>query len=375
MVRASEADDLGYMLAALGLARRGLGAVWPNPAVGCVLVRPDLGGRVVGRGWTQNGGRPHAETEALRRAGALAKGATAYVTFEPCAHHGATPPCADALIAAGIARAVVALRDPDPRVDGAGIARLEQAGVAVALGLAEAEAAEVNAGFLMRVRRGRPLFTLKIASTLDGRIAARGGESRWITGEEARAAAHRLRADHDAVMVGIGTALADDPELTCRLPGMEERQPIRIVLDSRLRLPPGLRLARSAKDVPTWVIASAPAEADAVGGLAACGVRVIAAPADASGRPDLAWIAGELGRLGLTRILVEGGATLAAAFLKAGLADRFAWFRAPMILGGDGIPAAGALGLAGLDQAPRLELLSRASFGADVLEIYRVEGA
>jgi diaminohydroxyphosphoribosylaminopyrimidine deaminase/5-amino-6-(5-phosphoribosylamino)uracil reductase len=362
------------MRAALGLARRGLGRVWPNPAVGCVLVRPDSGA-VVGRGWTQPGGRPHAETEALRRAGVLAKGATAYVTLEPCAHRGATPPCADALIAAEVGRAVVALKDPDPRVDGAGVARLEAAGIPVTLGVRGEEAAEVNAGFLTRVREGRPLFTLKVAATLDGRIAARGGDSRWITGEEARAAAHRLRAEHDAVMIGIGTALADDPLLTCRLPGLEDRRPVRIVLDSRLRLPPACRLARTAKETPTWLVTVGPPAA-AAGAVGDAGVEVIAAAADPWGRPELAWVGRELARRGLTRVLVEGGGTLAAALVKAGLADRLAWFRAPRLVGGDGIPAAGALGLDRVDAAPRLDLVSRASFGADVLEVYRfVKGA
>ncbi|MFQ3623345.1 MAG: bifunctional diaminohydroxyphosphoribosylaminopyrimidine deaminase/5-amino-6-(5-phosphoribosylamino)uracil reductase RibD, partial [Acetobacteraceae bacterium] len=225
------------MRAALALARRGLGSVAPNPAVGCILVRE---GRVVGRGWTQPGGRPHAETEALRRAGAEARGATAYVTLEPCCHWGRTPPCTDALIAAGIARAVVALRDPDPRVNGEGLDRLRAAGIAVTEGVLAAEAAELNAGFLSRIRAGRPLVTLKLATTLDGRIAAASGESRWITGAAARRLAHGLRARNDAVMVGSGTALSDDPALTVRVPGLVppgHPGPVRIVADGRLRLP------------------------------------------------------------------------------------------------------------------------------------------
>ena len=211
--------DLRWMRAAFALARRGLGNVWPNPAVGCVLVRD---GRVVGRGWTQPGGRPHAETEALRRAGALARGATAYVSLEPCSHWGRTSPCADALIAAGVRRVVAALEDPDPRVSGSGIARLREAGIAVETGLGAAEAAEINAGFLTRQRLGRPLVTLKLATSLDGKIATATGESQWITGPSARAYAHKLRAEHDAIMVGTGTVLADDPQLTCRLPGLSQ---------------------------------------------------------------------------------------------------------------------------------------------------------
>ncbi|MBM3580896.1 MAG: bifunctional diaminohydroxyphosphoribosylaminopyrimidine deaminase/5-amino-6-(5-phosphoribosylamino)uracil reductase RibD, partial [Alphaproteobacteria bacterium] len=229
------------MRSALALARRGLGNVWPNPAVGCVLVREaDSGeqaggraGRVVGRGWTQPGGRPHAETEAIRRAGADTKGTTAYVTLEPCAHHGVTPPCVDALIAARVARVVAAIDDPDSRTAGRGLARLKESGIEVARGVGAAEAAEINAGFFLRVREGRPLVTLKLASTLDGRIAAANGESRWVTGTEARARAHRLRAEFDAVMIGSGAARVDDPELTCRLPGFAGRQPVRIVMNGR----------------------------------------------------------------------------------------------------------------------------------------------
>src|SRR5580700_4659831 len=231
--------DLGHMRTALGLARRGLGNTWPNPAVGCVIVKD---GRVVGRGWTQKGGRPHAETEALARAGKGAKGATAYVSLEPCSHHGKTPPCAEALIAAGVSRVVAAVEDPDPRVSGRGIARLRAAGIAVEAGLCAAEAAELNAGFFCRVAQGRPLVTLKLAASLDGRIATPTGKSRWITGPAARERAHLLRAAHDAVLIGTGTALADDPQLTCRLPGLEARSPVRIVIDRTLRLPATLRL-------------------------------------------------------------------------------------------------------------------------------------
>jgi len=214
--------DVRSMQAALALARRGLGTVWPNPAVGCVIVKE---GRVVGRGWTQPGGRPHGETEALRRAGEGAVGATAYVSLEPCCHWGQTPPCVDALIAAGIRRVVVPLEDPDPRVAGGGLRRLHEAGLEVETGLCAAEAAEVNAGFFSRLRLGRPLVTLKLGTSLDGRIATASGESQWITGPPARERAHALRAAHDAIMVGTGTALADDPQLTCRLPGLAQRSP------------------------------------------------------------------------------------------------------------------------------------------------------
>ncbi|MGH7115700.1 MAG: bifunctional diaminohydroxyphosphoribosylaminopyrimidine deaminase/5-amino-6-(5-phosphoribosylamino)uracil reductase RibD, partial [Stellaceae bacterium] len=238
------------MRTALALARRGLGAVWPNPAVGCVIISQ---GRVVGRGWTQPGGRPHAETEALRRAGGAARDATAYVSLEPCCHWGRTPPCADALIKAGVRRVVIALEDPDPRVAGNGIARLRAAGLAVEIGPGAEDAAEINAGFLTRQRLGRPLVTLKLATSLDGRIATGSGESQWITGPPARQRAHLLRARHDAVMVGTGTVLADDPELTCRLPGLGHRSPLRVVLDRRLRIPRSAHVIADARQSPTWV--------------------------------------------------------------------------------------------------------------------------
>src|SRR5437763_13233042 len=227
-------DDLIHMRAAFALARRALGRSWPNPAVGCVLVKDR---RVVGRGWTQPGGRPHAETEALKRAGGRAAGATAYVSLEPCSHHGQTGPCAEALIGAGIVRAVVAMEDPDPRVAGRGLTLLGDSGIAVNLGVGEEEARDINAGFLLRLAKNRPLVTLKLAMTLDGRIATHTGESRWITGEPARARSHLMRAQNDAVMVGSGTVLADDPLLNVRLPGLERYSPLRIVLDGRLRLP------------------------------------------------------------------------------------------------------------------------------------------
>ncbi len=249
-------NDLQHMNAALALARRGLGRTWPNPAVGCVIVKD---GRVVGRGWTQPGGRPHAETEALDRAGTLADGATLYTSLEPCSHHGKTPPCADAVINAGIARVVMAIEDSDPRVKGTGLARLRAAGVTVDIGIGAAEATEINAGFLMRLATGRPLVTLKLATTLDGKIAMASGESRWITGEPARRRAHLLRASHDAVMIGIGTAIADDPELTCRLPGMADRHPVRIVVDPGLRLPLTARLVVDAAKIRTWIVRAAAA--------------------------------------------------------------------------------------------------------------------
>ncbi|MFD2234262.1 bifunctional diaminohydroxyphosphoribosylaminopyrimidine deaminase/5-amino-6-(5-phosphoribosylamino)uracil reductase RibD [Phaeospirillum tilakii] len=355
------------MQAALGLARRGLGRVWPNPSVGCVIVAD---GRVVGRAHTRPGGRPHAETEALAMAGALARGATAYVTLEPCAHHGKTPPCAEALIAAGIARVVSALRDPDPRVAGRGIALLRQAGVVVEEGLLEAEARAVNAGFLARIELGRPLVTLKLASTLDGRIATHGGESRWITGGAARAAAHRLRAESDAVMIGSGTALIDDPDLTCRLPGLAHRSPVRVVVDGRLRLPLTHRLAATARAVPTWVVTLEGGDAQRARAFAAAGIELFECPAAADGSVDLGAALAALGRAGLTRLLVEGGARLAAALVRDRLVDRLVWFRAPRLIGGDGLAALTGFGVDHLSQTPHFERIEAVPVGADLMETY-----
>ncbi|HJP21118.1 MAG TPA: bifunctional diaminohydroxyphosphoribosylaminopyrimidine deaminase/5-amino-6-(5-phosphoribosylamino)uracil reductase RibD [Alphaproteobacteria bacterium] len=358
------------MAAALGLARRGLGVVWPNPAVGCILVRE---GRVVGRGWTQPGGRPHAESEALGRAGAAARGATAYVTLEPCAHQGKTPPCTEALIAAGLSRAVVALEDPDPRVKGAGLRALEAAGVALSVGLGAAEAGELNAGFIMRINQRRPLVTLKTATTLDGRIATRSGASQWITGAPARRQAHGLRARHDAILVGSGTLAADDPELTCRLPGLAARSPLRLVLDSHLATPLTAKLVATALTLPTWIITLRPAEAKRRLAFTSAGVEIIEVAADAAGKPDLSDALAVLAERGVTRLLVEGGSQLAAGFLRAGLVDRLVWFRSPAVIGGDGLPAAAAFGVEELGQSPRFRRLGSARCGDDTMETFAIE--
>ncbi len=356
------------MAAALVLARRGLGQVAPNPAVGCILVHDD---RVVGRGWTQPGGRPHAETEALRRAGDHARGATAYVTLEPCAHHGRTGPCAAALAAAGVARVVVATVDPDPRVSGRGLARLAAAGVATTLGVLEAEAQALNAGFFERLG-GRPMVTLKLATSLDGRIATQHGDSQWITGPAARARAHLLRADHDAILVGVGTAIADDPSLTCRLPGLQGRSPIRVVADGRLRLPLTHQLVRTAGTVPTIMLAIQGTDPDRVAAFAAAGATVLAVAADAAGHPAPRPALAALAARGVTRLLVEGGGRIAASLLGAGLVDRLIWFRGALVIGGEGRPAVAALGLDRLAEARRFQLEGVARLGDDLVESYRV---
>ncbi len=330
------------------------------------LAGEPAGDLIVGRGWTQPGGRPHAETMALKQAGPKANGATAYVTLEPCAHHGQTPPCAEALITANIARVVMAAADPDSRVNGRGAEMLRAAGIIV--DWADSAAAEaLNAGFLSTVNQGRPLVTLKLASTLDGRIALRSGESQWITGPQARARGHLLRAEHDAILVGIGTALVDDPELTCRLPGMIGQSPVRVVLDSRLRLPSDSRLARSAKAHPLWLLAAPELKSDA---LAERGVDIIGVPLDGQGRIDLGTALAALAKRGITRVLVEGGSGITTAFLAAGLVDNLAWFRAPGLIGDDGLAAIGELGVTALERMPRFHRQRIEALGDDVLESY-----
>lgn len=366
----SEADRR-HMAHALTLARRGLGRVWPNPAVGCVLVSAD--GRIVGRGWTQPGGRPHGEAMALAEAGEAARGATAYVSLEPCAHWGKTPPCADALVAAGVARAVVATGDPDPRVSGRGLDRMTAAGVTVDLGLMAGEAGALNAGFFSRILKGRPLVAWKVATTLDGRIATVAGESQWITGPEARAMGHMLRASHDAIMVGVGTALADNPRLNVRVPGLEERSPVRVVIDSRLRLPLTHTLVREACEgghPPVWVVTRTDCDRNRHDALAAAGITVIEVPHGADGRPDPLRLTEALGDRGITRVLVEGGGELAASLLRDRLVDRIHWFRAPAVMGGDGVPAARSYGVHELVDMAAFVRLDTRQLGPDLYELY-----
>lgn len=358
----SAAEDLRHMAHALGLARRGLGRVWPNPAVGCVIV---AGGRVVGRGATRPGGRPHAETEALAMAGVAARGATAYVTLEPCAHHGQTPPCAEALAAAGLARVVTAIGDPDPRVAGRGHAILRAAGVEVAEGVMAAEAQLLQKGFLSRVLKGRPMVTLKLAQSLDGRIATAAGESRWITGLAARTRVHAMRAAHDAVMVGAGTARADDPMLTVRGLGVAH-QPVRVVAARSLDLDVGGALGRSAREVPLWLVHGPSAPAPDRAEWTRAGARLFKVTEKGS-RLDPRAILAALGDAGLTRVLVEGGGQFAAALLRAGVVDEIALFTAGLALGGDGWPALAPLGLDALAGAPRFRLMRVDRIGDDTL--------
>ncbi len=350
------------MALALSLGRRGQGMCWPNPAVGCVIVRD---GRIVGRGWTQPGGRPHAEPVALAQAGELARGATAYVSLEPCSHYGKTPPCALALIEAGVARVVSAIEDSDPRVAGQGFAMLRDAGIEVTTGILAEEAALDHEGFFLKTEQGRPFVTLKLASSFDGRIATETGHSKWITGPEARRLVHAMRARHDAVMVGAGTARADDPSLTVRDLGVDH-QPVRVVVSRHMDLPLLGQLARTASDVPVWICHGPHPDAERARAWEGLGARLI--PCKLSGhRIDAVDLLQQLGQAGLTRVFCEGGSALAASLLAADLVDELVGFTAGVSIGAEGLPAIGALALDRLDQASRFDLIETRDVGGDVL--------
>jgi diaminohydroxyphosphoribosylaminopyrimidine deaminase/5-amino-6-(5-phosphoribosylamino)uracil reductase len=364
----AKAADLRFMQLALALSRRGQGRTWPNPAVGAVIVKD---GVIVGRGWTQAGGRPHAEVEALRRAGEAARGATLYVTLEPCSHFGRSPPCADAVVAAGLARVVSAIEDPNPEVAGKGHAKLRAAGIAVDVGLCAAEAARDHVGHFRRIRDNRPHVILKLAVSADDKIGAAGNRPIAITGEAARTRVHLLRAQSDAIMVGIGTVLADDPLLTCRLPGMAARSPVRVVLDRALRTPGASRLVHSARETPLWVMTSDFAEAAAAVKLGAAGAQVIRV-ASTSVPPglDLVAVLRALAEKGITRLLVEGGARIAESFIAAGLVDEIWLLRGPDSVGADGVPALGALPLTAITQSQAFRLRASEDLAKDSLTIY-----
>jgi diaminohydroxyphosphoribosylaminopyrimidine deaminase/5-amino-6-(5-phosphoribosylamino)uracil reductase len=366
--RESRAADARLMQLALGLGRRGQGRTWPNPAVGAVVVKD---GVIVGRGWTQSGGRPHAEPEALKRAGEAARGATLYVTLEPCSHVGKSPPCVDAVIAAGIARVVSAIEDPNPEVAGGGHAKLRAAGIVVDVGLHAAEAAHDHAGHFRRIRDHRPHVILKLAVSADDKIGAAGHKPVAITGEAARTRVHLLRAQCDAILVGIGTVLADDPVLTCRLPGMEARSPVRVVLDRSLRIPGGSRLVQSARETPLWVMTSDLSEAPAAVKLGAAGAQVIRVAANGTpSRLDLAAVLHGLSKKGISRLMVEGGARVASSFVSAGMVDEVWLLRGPQAVGADGVPALDALPLSALTGSPAFKLRASESLGKDTLHIY-----
>lgn len=312
------ARDKEHMAQALVLARRGLGLTWPNPSVGSLVVAQS--GEIVGRGWTAPGGRPHAEAIALERAGARADGATIYVTLEPCAHVGRDRSCADAIIEAKPARVVIALRDPDPRTAGRGIERLKNAGIEVTEGILAGEAAEVALGHLLRVTQGRPAVTLKVAVGSDGLMPKGEGTPVWITGPDARAHGHLLRARNDAILVGRGTILADNPHLTCRLPGMSCRSPVRVVLDRRLRTPPQAQIFDDVM-VPVWLLCSAGEEHPNTDALQDRGAEIVQVPVDEEGMLCVSDALETLADRGITSVLVEGGPSVARAFLDADLVD------------------------------------------------------
>jgi diaminohydroxyphosphoribosylaminopyrimidine deaminase / 5-amino-6-(5-phosphoribosylamino)uracil reductase len=366
--RESKAADQRFMQLVLTLGRRGQGRTRPNPAVGALVVKD---GVIVGRGWTQPGGRPHAEPEALKRAGEAARGATLYVTLEPCSHIGKSPPCADAIIAAGIARVVSAIEDPNPEVAGQGHAKLRAAGIAVDIGLGAAEAARDHAGHFRRVRDKRPHVILKLAVSSDDKIGAAGRKPVAISGEAAKARMHLLRAQCDAILVGIGTVRADDPLLTCRLPGMAARSPVRVVLDRSLRIPGSSRLVHSARETPLWVMTSNLAEASAAMKLGGAGAQVIRVAAATTSRGlDLASVLHELSGKGITRLLVEGGARVASSFVAAGLVDEVWLLRGADPVGADGVAALDALPLTAITQSPRFRVRASETLEKDTLTIY-----
>jgi diaminohydroxyphosphoribosylaminopyrimidine deaminase / 5-amino-6-(5-phosphoribosylamino)uracil reductase len=367
--RETKAADQRFMQLALTLGRRGQGRTWPNPAVGAVVVNDGI---IVGRGWTQPGGRPHAEPVALAQAGEAARGATLYVTLEPCSHVGKSPPCTDAVIAAGIKRVVSAIEDPNPEVAGQGHARLRAAGIMVDVGLCALEAARDHAGHFARVRDHRPHVMLKLAVSRDDKIAGAERKQVTITGEAAKARMHLLRAQSDAILVGIGTVLADDPLLTCRLPGMEARSPVRVVLDRALRMQGNSRLVRSARATPLWVMTSDLAEAPAATMLGAAGAEVIRLETTAMPRSglDLQAVLHALAEKGITRLLVEGGARVASAFVSAGLVDEFWLLRGPDNIGGDGVAALEGLPLTSLTQSPGLRIRASEKLDQDILTVY-----
>jgi diaminohydroxyphosphoribosylaminopyrimidine deaminase/5-amino-6-(5-phosphoribosylamino)uracil reductase len=365
----SKEIDRRFMQLALTLGRRGQGRTWPNPAVGAVVVKD---GVIIGRGWTQPGGRPHAEREALKRAGEAARGATLYATLEPCSHFGKSPPCTEAIIAAGITRVVSAIEDPNPEVAGQGHAKLRAAGIAVDVGLGAREAARDHAGHFRRIRDQRPHVILKLAVSADDKIGAAGHKPVAITGGAARTRVHLLRAQCDAILVGIGTVLADDPLLTCRLPGMEARSPVRVVLDRSLRIPGTSRLVHSARQTPLWVMTSNLSEAPAAAKLGAAGAQVIRIASATAPTPglDVLGVVRALADKGITRLMVEGGSRVASSFVTAGLVDEVWLLRGVDPVGADGVAALDPLQLTAITQSPDFKVRASESLDKDTLTIY-----
>jgi diaminohydroxyphosphoribosylaminopyrimidine deaminase/5-amino-6-(5-phosphoribosylamino)uracil reductase len=364
IVADAAADDARFMALAFTLGRRGLGNAWPNPAVGAVIVQDGI---IVGRGWTQPGGRPHAEVEALRHAKKAAQGATLYVTLEPCSHQGQTSPCADAIIKAGIARVVSALEDPNPEVAGKGHERLRAKGITVNIGLGADEARRVHAGHIMRVQNGRPYVMLKLAVSADGKAGLAGRKPAAITGEAARVRVFQMRAASDAIMVGIGTVLSDNPQLTCRLPGMFERSPVRVVLDANLKLPLATSVVATIRETPTWVFTSSKPSAIAEEILQQKGCKVFRV-GDVDGRLDLEEVLKVLAEQGITRLMVEGGPKVAGAIAAAGLVDEVALLRGEKTIGANGIEPLKGMPLNGF--TGQLHACGSEKLGPDTLEIF-----
>jgi diaminohydroxyphosphoribosylaminopyrimidine deaminase/5-amino-6-(5-phosphoribosylamino)uracil reductase len=361
---AASAEDERFMALALALGRRGLGNTWPNPAVGAVIVKD---GVILGRGWTQPGGRPHAEVEALRRAGRAARGATLYATLEPCSHTGKSPPCADAIIKAGIARVVSALEDPNPEVAGQGHERLRGKGIAVDVGLGAEAARRAHAGHIARVQHGRPHVLLKLALSSDEKVGLAGRKPAQISGEAARDRVFKMRADSAAILVGIGTVLSDNPNLTARLPGLFERSPVRVVLDARLRVPLSLAVVSTVRETPTWVFAATKASAVAEDILQQKGVKVFRVN-EQNGKLDLDEVLKVLAGEGITRLMVEGGPTVAASFVGADLVDEAVLLRGEKAIGETGIDPLEGMALSALTET--LALRGSEPLGPDTIEHY-----
>jgi diaminohydroxyphosphoribosylaminopyrimidine deaminase/5-amino-6-(5-phosphoribosylamino)uracil reductase len=361
---ATASDDLRYMQLALALGRRGLGNTWPNPAVGAVIVKD---GVIIARGWTQPGGRPHAEIEALRRAKKAAQGATLYVTLEPCSHQGKSPPCADAIIRAGIVRVVSAIEDPNPEVAGQGHERLRAKGIAVEVGLCGDEARRAHLGHISRIAKGRPYVMLKLAVSADEKVGAVGRKPLPLSGEAARDRVFQMRAQSDAILVGIGTVLADNPHLTCRLPGMEDRSPVRVVLDTQLRLPLATSVVATVRETPTWVITSGNPSAIAEDILRHRGAQVFRV-GERNGQLDIAEVLVVLAGQGITRLMVEGGPTVAASFVVADLVDEAVLIRADKTVGDSGIDALEGMPLETL--TGKLAKRGSERLDTDTLEVY-----
>lgn len=346
------------MQIALNLAKTGLGTTYPNPSVGCIIVKDDI---IIGRGRTQEGGRPHAEKHAIKHAIADTNGATMYVTLEPCCHQGKAPPCTKEIIKAGIKRIFIATPDPDKRVAGNGIKQLHDAGITVELGLCQAEANEINYGFFKNKTKVLPQVSLKIATSLDGKIATSTYDSKWITSDSARNYAHKLRSTYDAILIGSNTALKDDPSLTCRIAGLENRSPIRVILDRSGKVTDDLQIIQTAQEIPTVIFTEDKSHKFPY-------VKIIHYNGDIKEALE------ELAKFGITRVLVEGGSQVAASLIKANLVDKIYWFHAPVIIGGDGIPSVSDLGFDKVSEAPRFKTTNSVQLGVDRLTILHANG-